>query len=105
MNHLAEDRLGTAVPTPQVAFALGRSFGNAVERNRGRRRLRAAFIEALVRRDPNSRPTGAFLLTGGRGLLVDPFQQLVTSVEACFGQLDGATPSTGAGSPRTSAAR
>lgn len=34
------------VETPQVAFAIGRSFGNAVERNRGRRRLKAAFVEA-----------------------------------------------------------
>lgn len=30
-------------PVPLVAFAIGRRFGNAVQRNRARRRLRAAF--------------------------------------------------------------
>lgn len=40
---------------PQVAFAIGRSFGNAVERNRGRRRLRAAFIEAACPRSATNR--------------------------------------------------
>ncbi len=88
----------------QLAFALGRSFGNAVERNRGRRRLRAAFTEAVrnVHADHGSasaepgiesrtelRPEfqGAFLLTGSRGLLTDDFAKMVGDVEACLTKL------------------
>ncbi|MGH1491188.1 MAG: ribonuclease P protein component [Acidimicrobiales bacterium] len=70
----------------QVAFAIGRSFGNAVERNRGRRRLRAAFIEALGRTEVE-RMQGAFLLTGSRGLLTNDFSRLVDDVEACLKKL------------------
>lgn len=72
---------------PQVAFALGRSFGNAVERNRGRRRLRAAFVEVVSAKPTSARPTGAFLLTGSRGLLTDPFSRLTENVEACLAEL------------------
>ncbi len=75
---------------PQVAFAIGRSFGNAVERNRGRRRLRAAFVEALGRRSLH--PQGAFLLAGDRGLLTDRFPRLVEDVEVCLDKAGAATP-------------
>ncbi len=85
---------------PQVAFAIGRSFGNAVERNRGRRRLKAAFIQALDHRGtPTPAATfdplgGAFLLTGSRGLLTERFTTLVEDVEACLDKLDRASTKT-----------
>ncbi|MEM7324392.1 MAG: ribonuclease P protein component [Actinomycetota bacterium] len=71
-------------PAPQVAFALGRSFGNAVERNRGRRRLRAAFIEAF---SAGGHAPGAYLLTGNRGLLTDRYDVLVADVGRCLDKL------------------
>jgi ribonuclease P protein component len=82
-------------PELQLAFALGRSFGNAVERNRGRRRLRAAFIDAVARvESDDSIPMeewtdrhGAYLLAGTRGLLTDEYATLVDSVEACLAKL------------------
>ncbi len=81
-----------AVPTdcPQVALALGRRFGNAVERNRGRRRLRAAFGAAWVARSSNRAPVlpGAFLLSGSRRLLNDPFDSIVSSVGECLDQVE-----------------
>lgn len=76
----------------QLAFALGRSFGNAVERNRGRRRLRAAFIEVVSRVEQDeafesAELHGAFLLTGSRGLLTNDFARLIGDVEACLTKL------------------
>jgi ribonuclease P protein component len=38
-------RLGPATEPPRVAFAVGRTVGNAVVRNRVRRRMRAAVRE------------------------------------------------------------
>jgi len=74
---------------PQVAFAIGRSFGTAVERNRGRRRLRAAFLDAWrdAPADGRAQLQGAFLLTGGRRLLTDPYRQLVADVGRCLDEL------------------
>lgn len=74
---------------PQVAFAIGRSFGTAVERNRGRRRLRAAFVDALRDDDGCRDLSGAFLLTGTRGLLTTGYQDLVADVEACIDRVCG----------------
>ena len=78
---------------PQVAFAIGRSFGNAVERNRGRRRLRAAFIEVATNHMKSTSSVdkslldGAFLLTGSRRLLTADYTDLVNDVEKCLERL------------------
>lgn len=71
-------------PHPLVAFAFGRKFGNAVERNRARRRLRAAFVESW---DPTVGPPGAYLLSGNRSVLSAEFDRLVTGVKQCLAQL------------------
>ena len=57
---------------PRVAYALGRRFGTAVERNRARRRLRAAVAldEALLL------PGGAYLLAADRAVMTIPFPTL-----------------------------
>lgn len=77
--------------TPQVAYALGRKFGNAVERNRARRRLRDAFTQSwehhLSTVDPTLQLHGAFLLSGHRGLLSTPFSQIVDDLNACLTRL------------------
>ena len=86
LNHLPLD-----TPDPQVAFALGRSFGNAVERNRGRRRLRAAFIDAFSARPSTQATTtlrGAYLLTGNRGLMTARYDVLVADVNRCLDKLN-----------------
>ena len=57
---------------PRVAYAIGRRFGTAVERNRARRRLRAAIAldEALLL------PGGAYLVAADRTVMTLPFPTL-----------------------------
>lgn len=91
------DPRGTSVEaTPQVAFALGRKFGTAVERNRARRRLRGAFAQSWDHHQETVDPTlqlhGAFLLSGHRGLLTSPFPRLVSDISQCFAQLLSSRP-------------
>ncbi len=71
-------------PDPTVAFAFGRKFGNAVERNRARRRLRAAFGEMW---NPVEGPQGAFLIAGNRSVLTDSYPSLLASVDDCLAEL------------------
>lgn len=72
---------------PQLAFGLGRRFGNAVDRNRARRRLRAAF-ETAWRSLDGAAPTGAFLVTADRQVLSAAFDSLVGSVRSCLLKAD-----------------
>lgn len=89
LNHLPPERLGADAPSPQLAFAISRAFGNAVARNRGRRRLRAAFVEAWrdLGADRSERLAGAFLVGASPGALTAPYRRLVGDIESCFDQL------------------
>jgi ribonuclease P protein component len=62
-------------------------MGNAVERNRTRRRLRAAVACA----EPHLAAGGAYLVSARRGALTMPFDALVEALVVLFG-------ATGAGS-------
>lgn len=66
---------------PQLAMAIGRRFGNAVERNRARRRVRSAFAAAWA---DSEGPEGAYLVTGSRSLLSMPFDRLVGRLGECL---------------------
>jgi ribonuclease P protein component len=55
-----------------VAYAIGRRFGTAVERNRARRRLRAAIaLDAAL-----LLPGGAYLVAADRAIMTLPFPTL-----------------------------
>ncbi len=70
---------------PQLAFAVPTSFGTAVQRQRARRRCRAAFGRAWNETD--TPPMGVFLLRPSRRCLEMPFEDLTASIEHTFGRL------------------
>jgi ribonuclease P protein component len=86
---------------PQLAFGLGRRFGNAVDRNRARRRLRAAFERAWRSLD-GAAPTGVYLMTADRQVLSAGFDSLVGSVRSCLLKADqeGTAPPVRQPAPR-----
>jgi ribonuclease P protein component len=64
-----------------VAYAIGRHFGTAVERNRARRRLRAAVaLDAAL-----LLPGGAYLFAAERAVMSLPFLTLREHVNALLG--------------------
>lgn len=70
----------TTEPQPSLAFAFGKRFGTAVERNRARRRLRAAF--GVVSQQQSLQP-GAYLIGGSRRVLTADFSTLVDALDDC----------------------
>lgn len=73
---------------PMVAFAIGGRFGTAVERNRARRRLRAAFAAAW---DPGD-PLGAYQISATRAALSVPAAELRVAIGHCLRDLLPAGP-------------
>jgi ribonuclease P protein component len=67
-------------PTPpRVAFAIGKSAGGAVVRNRIRRRLRAGLRELAAQ---GHLPAGTYLLGASPALADRPWPELVADLEA-----------------------
>jgi len=77
---------------PEVAYSIGKRFGNAVERNRARRRIEAAFRHVWGR--SQYRP-GLFLVGARRNVLTAPYQDLVCWIEKCADGLAGQTTQQG----------
>lgn len=86
--------LAVASAQPQLAFGMGRHFGNAPERNRARRRLRAAFTTAWA--SVEAPAPGAYLITADRAVLTAGYDRLVTAVRACLAQVAERSATTGA---------
>jgi ribonuclease P protein component len=74
---------------PRVAFVAGKGVGNAVRRNRAKRRLRAAMARIRLRDGLT------YVVIARRGAVDAPFQSLV-------GWLTAATQSTAEASPGAS---
>jgi ribonuclease P protein component len=66
---------GDSQESPKVAYAVGRRVGNAVKRNRLRRRLRAVVADLA----PELRP-GAYLLSASPEAVELAFGELRTAV-------------------------
>jgi ribonuclease P protein component len=76
-------RPDAASEPPRVGFTVTRQIGNAVVRNRIRRRLREA-----VRRVEDGAETGTdYVLVGRRAALTLPFERLVTDLSSGFDAL------------------
>lgn len=66
----------------RVAFAIGRNVGNAVTRNRLRRRLRAAIGEIGAGLEP-----GAYLFGAGLAAVTLPYEALREHVRGLVGSV------------------
>jgi len=73
---------------PKVAYAIGRRFGTAVERNRARRRLRAAVAVHAA----ELRPGGVYLFAAERAVMTVPFPTLRAHVATLAGRVSEETP-------------
>lgn len=62
-----------------VGYTASKKMGNAVERNRARRRLRAA-VDAVVKTSPPL-PSGRVVLIARRSLLTVPFRQIIITLQ------------------------
>ncbi len=71
-------------PDARLAFAIGKKFGTAVERNRARRRLRAAFNDVAAIQEL---PAGAYQVSCSRAVLDTEYTRLTASLERCLAQL------------------
>jgi ribonuclease P protein component len=81
LRHLSD---GSDDP-PRVAYAIGRRFGNAVERNRARRRLRAA----VALESGELRAGGVYLFSAERSVMALPFPTLRAHVTTLLRAVDG----------------
>ena len=85
----------------RVGFTVSKKVGNAVERNRVRRRLRE-----VVRLAPQAgmRPGYDYVLIGRRSALELPFDRLIEDFERALGRVHSA-PSDGEGTGTTAGKR
>jgi ribonuclease P protein component len=71
-------------PVARVGFTASRKVGNAVVRNRAKRRLRAAAAEVLARRGA---PETDYVLIARNGTGTRPYAQLVGDLEGALRQV------------------
>jgi ribonuclease P protein component len=79
------DREGAA-PTPRFGFTVTRQVGKAVERNRIRRRLKAAI--GHLQKD-HARPDFDYVLIARRSALEQGFAELVADLAAALDRVNG----------------
>lgn len=84
----ARDR-GDADPTIRVGYTCSKKIGNAVARNRAKRRLRAIVAEALF---PGAQPGWDYVLVGRPSITIDrPFADLAKDLRYALRKLHAET--------------
>ena len=73
------------IPAVRVGFTASRRVGNAVSRNRAKRRLRAAAALVLT---GNGRPGADYVLVARGGTIERPYGELVGDLEQALRQVD-----------------
>ncbi len=72
-------------PDVRIGFTVSRKVGKAVERNRARRRLRAAAAEVM---GEAGKPGHDYVLVGRRETLTRPYDLLLTDLRLAVGRVD-----------------
>jgi ribonuclease P protein component len=99
-NRRSDENEPQAMDTqPRVGFTASRKVGQAVDRNRARRRLKAAAAKVLPVR---ARPGYDYVIIARRGTLKRPFPALVTDLEQALQRIDNAPSRTDRRRRRTS---
>jgi len=81
-------------PALRVGYTASRKVGNAVERNRARRRLRAIVERVLAER---AEPGYDFVVIARHGTLTRPFAALIDDMEAALRRLGAVRTGSAAG--------
>lgn len=77
-----------AIPAPRFGFTASKKVGNAVKRNRARRRLKAAVRHlGLHRGKKHSRPGYDYVLIARQSTLKRGFQDLLNDIRIAFKQV------------------
>ena len=76
----------------RVGFTVSRKVGNAVERNRVRRRLRAAAGAVLPAR---AKPGHDYVVIGRRAALARAYGDLLGDLRTALAKIDAALPASG----------
>ncbi len=93
-RHATDDSQAEGPFPVRVGFTVSRKVGNAVVRNRARRRLRAA-VERVF---PEHAAAGVdFVVIGRQATLKRPFPGLIADLEAALRRLDVYRPDDGQG--------
>jgi ribonuclease P protein component len=79
-----DDLPADAAPV-RLGFTVTKKVGNAVVRNRAKRRLRAAAADVMLR---HARPGHDYVLIGREGTLTRPWQDLKSDLETALRRLD-----------------
>ncbi len=77
---------GTDGPAPRIGLTASRKVGNAVMRNRARRRLRAAAHDVLL---PRMGEPMDYVLIARAATVSRPFDQLVGDLRTCLARVSG----------------